>query len=114
MTGHPDISADSRNKTDNGHTDFSAQGRGPANVRTPVVLSFPPSLEFYIRFMFAFESFFVVVWFRTLWAYGCKIDHHLRLLTYHVVCMPHIGVPHNLSRVFLVVIGNRANMNLYQ
>jgi hypothetical protein len=41
-TGHPDISVDNRNKMDNGHTDFNAQGRGPANVRTPVVLSFPP------------------------------------------------------------------------
>jgi hypothetical protein len=57
VTGHPDISADSRNKMVNGHTDFSAQGRGPANVRTPLVLSSPPSLEFYNRFMFAFESF---------------------------------------------------------
>jgi hypothetical protein len=56
VTGHPDNSADGRNKTDNGHTDFSAQGRGPANMRTPVVLSFPPSLEFYVGFMFAFES----------------------------------------------------------
>jgi hypothetical protein len=58
VTGHPDISADNRNKMDNGHTDFSAQGRGPANVRTPVVLSFSPSLEFHIRFMFTFEYFF--------------------------------------------------------
>ncbi|AQK63263.1 FIP1[V]-like protein [Zea mays] len=32
VTGHPDISADSRNKMVNGHTDFSAQGRGPANM----------------------------------------------------------------------------------
>jgi len=44
-TGHPDISVDNRNKTDIEHTDFSAQGRGPANIRTPVVLSFPPPLE---------------------------------------------------------------------
>ena len=47
-TGHPDISVDNRNKTDNGHTDFSAQGRGPANIRTPVVLSFPPPLEHFM------------------------------------------------------------------
>jgi hypothetical protein len=41
-----------------------------------------------------------VVWFLTLWAYGYMIDHDLQLLTHHVVPMPHIGVAHNLSRVF--------------
>jgi hypothetical protein len=38
-TGHPEISSDNRNKTDNGHVDFNAQGRGPANARAPVVRS---------------------------------------------------------------------------
>ncbi|ONM08753.1 FIP1[V]-like protein [Zea mays] len=45
VTGHPDISADNRNKMDNGHTDFSAQGRGPANVRTPVMTGRPIQVE---------------------------------------------------------------------
>nr|CAB3498381.1 unnamed protein product [Digitaria exilis] len=44
-TGHPDISVDNRNRTDNGHTDFSAQGRGPANVRTPVMIGRPIQVE---------------------------------------------------------------------
>ncbi|TKV91634.1 hypothetical protein SEVIR_9G109100v4 [Setaria viridis] len=44
-TGHPDISVDNRNKTDNGHTDFDAQGRGPANVRTPVMTGRPIQVE---------------------------------------------------------------------
>ncbi|KAG2535584.1 FIP1[V]-like protein [Panicum virgatum] len=44
-TGHPDISVDNRNKTDNGHTDFSAQGRGPANIRTPVMTGRPIQVE---------------------------------------------------------------------
>ncbi|AQK63282.1 FIP1[V]-like protein [Zea mays] len=45
VTGHPDISADSRNKMVNGHTDFSAQGRGPANVRTPLMTGRPIQVE---------------------------------------------------------------------
>lgn len=102
MTGHPDISADSRNKTDNGHTDFSAQGRGPANVRTPVVLSFASISRILHLVHVCFCVCFVMVWFVTLWAYGCKIDHYLRLLTCHVVRMLHIGVPQNLSRVFFI------------
>ncbi|XP_062212258.1 FIP1[V]-like protein [Phragmites australis] len=44
-TGHPDISADNRNKTDNGHTDFSAQGRVPANTRAPVMTGRPIQVE---------------------------------------------------------------------
>ncbi|XP_062214735.1 FIP1[V]-like protein isoform X2 [Phragmites australis] len=44
-TGHPEISADNRNKIDNGHTDFSAQGRGPANMRTPVMTGRPIQVE---------------------------------------------------------------------
>ncbi|CAL4944115.1 unnamed protein product [Urochloa decumbens] len=44
-TGHPDIAVDNRNKTDNGHTDFSAQGRGPVNVRTPVMTGRPIQVE---------------------------------------------------------------------
>ncbi|KAF8675367.1 hypothetical protein HU200_047732 [Digitaria exilis] len=44
-TGHPDISVNNRNRTDNGHTDFSAQGRGPANVRTPVMIGRPIQVE---------------------------------------------------------------------
>ncbi|KAG2546234.1 hypothetical protein PVAP13_9KG042129 [Panicum virgatum] len=44
-TGHPDISVDNRNKTNNGHTDFSAQGRGPANIRTPVMTGRPIQVE---------------------------------------------------------------------
>ncbi|CAN6303719.1 unnamed protein product [Urochloa humidicola] len=44
-TGHPDISVDNRNKMDNGHTDFSAQGRGPVNVRTPVMTGRPIQVE---------------------------------------------------------------------
>ncbi|TVU45298.1 hypothetical protein EJB05_04780 [Eragrostis curvula] len=39
-TGHPEASSDNRNKTDNGHADFSGQGRGPANVRAPVSREF--------------------------------------------------------------------------
>ncbi|CAN6286993.1 unnamed protein product [Urochloa humidicola] len=44
-TGHPDIAVDNRNKMDNGHTDFSAQGRGPVNVRTPVMTGRPIQVE---------------------------------------------------------------------
>ncbi|KAJ1293822.1 hypothetical protein BS78_01G098100 [Paspalum vaginatum] len=44
-TGHPDMSVDNRNKTDNGHTDFSAQGRGPTNVRAPVMTGRPIQVE---------------------------------------------------------------------
>ncbi|CAL4935658.1 unnamed protein product [Urochloa decumbens] len=44
-TGHPDIAVDNRNKTDNGHTDFSAQGRGPVIVRTPVMTGRPIQVE---------------------------------------------------------------------
>lgn len=44
-TGHPDISVGNRNKTDNGHTDFSAQGRGPTNVRAPVMTGRPIQVE---------------------------------------------------------------------
>ena len=36
-TGHHDISADNRNKVDNGHTDFSAQVRAPASIRPAAV-----------------------------------------------------------------------------
>ncbi|CAM0148056.1 unnamed protein product [Urochloa decumbens] len=44
-TGHPDIAVDNRNKTDNGHTDFSVQGRGPVNARTPVMTGRPIQVE---------------------------------------------------------------------
>jgi hypothetical protein len=36
-TGHHDISADNRNKVDNGHTDFSAQARAVASIRPAAV-----------------------------------------------------------------------------
>ena len=37
-TGHHDISADNnRNKGNNGHTDFSAQGRDPSSIRPAAV-----------------------------------------------------------------------------
>jgi hypothetical protein len=38
-TGHPETPVDNHNKTDNGHADFNVQGRGPANLRAPVVQS---------------------------------------------------------------------------
>uniref|UniRef100_A0A0E0KIF6 Pre-mRNA polyadenylation factor Fip1 domain-containing protein n=1 Tax=Oryza punctata TaxID=4537 RepID=A0A0E0KIF6_ORYPU len=44
-TGHHDISADSRNKTDNGHTDFNAQGRVPTSMRPPVMTGRPIQVE---------------------------------------------------------------------
>ncbi|KAL6843481.1 hypothetical protein ACP4OV_026543 [Aristida adscensionis] len=44
-TGHPEMSSDNRNKTDNGHTDFNAQGRGPAHMRTPVMTGRPIQVE---------------------------------------------------------------------
>ncbi|KAK3149493.1 hypothetical protein QOZ80_3AG0218180 [Eleusine coracana subsp. coracana] len=44
-TAHPEISADNRNKTDNGHADFNVQGRGPANVRAPVMTGRPIQVE---------------------------------------------------------------------
>ncbi|KAL6637751.1 hypothetical protein ACP70R_025323 [Stipagrostis hirtigluma subsp. patula] len=43
--GHPDVSADNRNKTENGHTDFGAQGRGPTSMRTPVMTGRPIQVE---------------------------------------------------------------------
>uniref|UniRef100_A0A0E0D5Y7 Pre-mRNA polyadenylation factor Fip1 domain-containing protein n=1 Tax=Oryza meridionalis TaxID=40149 RepID=A0A0E0D5Y7_9ORYZ len=44
-TGHHDISADSRNKTDNGHTDFNTQGRVPTSMRPPVMTGRPIQVE---------------------------------------------------------------------
>ncbi|XP_006651764.2 FIP1[V]-like protein [Oryza brachyantha] len=44
-TGHHDISADNRNKTENGHTDFSAQGRAPTSLRPPVMTGRPIQVE---------------------------------------------------------------------
>ncbi|KAF0910374.1 hypothetical protein E2562_001544 [Oryza meyeriana var. granulata] len=44
-TGHHDISADNRNKTDNGHTDFNAQGRVPTSMRPPVMTGRPIQVE---------------------------------------------------------------------
>ncbi|KAG8062415.1 hypothetical protein GUJ93_ZPchr0003g18385 [Zizania palustris] len=44
-TGHRDVSADNRNKTDNGHTDFNAQGRVPMSMRPPVMTGRPIQVE---------------------------------------------------------------------
>ncbi|KAL5209336.1 hypothetical protein ABZP36_004959 [Zizania latifolia] len=44
-TCHHDISAGNRNKTDNGHTDFNAQGRVPTSMRPPVMTGRPIQVE---------------------------------------------------------------------
>ncbi|KAM0911128.1 hypothetical protein ACQ4PT_013716 [Festuca glaucescens] len=44
-TGHHDISADNRNKVDNGHTDFSAQARAVASIRPAAVTGRPIQVE---------------------------------------------------------------------
>lgn len=44
-TGHHDISADNRNKVDNGHTDFSAQGRVPTSMRPAMMTGRPIQVE---------------------------------------------------------------------
>ncbi|XP_037429074.1 FIP1[V]-like protein [Triticum dicoccoides] len=43
--GHHDISADNRNKVDNGHADFSAQGRVPTSNRPAVMMGRPIQVE---------------------------------------------------------------------
>jgi hypothetical protein len=81
-TGHPDISVDKRNKTDNGHTDFSSQGRGPASIRTPVVLSFPPPLESCL----IYYGFVCVRWIITskYWYILLSVCHIL-MLVFHAI-----------------------------
>ncbi|KAG8098002.1 hypothetical protein GUJ93_ZPchr0013g36837 [Zizania palustris] len=44
-TCHHDISAGNRNKTDNGHTDFNAQGRVPTSMHPPVMTGRPIQVE---------------------------------------------------------------------
>uniref|UniRef100_A0ACD5X7Z6 Uncharacterized protein n=1 Tax=Avena sativa TaxID=4498 RepID=A0ACD5X7Z6_AVESA len=44
-TGHHDISADNRNKVDNGHTDFTAQGRAATSIRPAAVTGRPIQVE---------------------------------------------------------------------